>query len=154
MLEKFHTKFREEFLLFIEELKHSGITQALYNSTTPEETISIWEKYSSENQELFEKIRSWAAERNEYFNTCKTFTLFADEEQLDDCLLEICLILIIVKDESILCEEDINNEFGEELYFLLNQSSNKIFQAVAEYIDCNGYDTLSKENIFDFYPEE
>lgn len=38
---KIYNKFRGEFLGFIEELKKSGIAQALYNSSTPEETVSL-----------------------------------------------------------------------------------------------------------------
>ena len=71
-----YNKYHLEFLTFIEELKNSGIAQDLYNSSSPEETISIWEKYSSENQELFERIKSLAEGIDEYFNTCETVPLF------------------------------------------------------------------------------
>ena len=144
-----YNKYRGEFLVFIEELKKSGIAQALYNSSTPEETISIWEKYSSENQELFARIKSWAEGRSEYFDTYEPVPLFEEDEEIE-CILEVGLMILIVKDECILLEEDINETFGTELVALLKKSSNKIIRAAGCYINCNGYDTITSENIFDF----
>jgi len=150
---KIYNKYRDEFLAFVEELKKSGIAQALYNSSTPEETISIWEKYSSENQELFAKIKSWAEGRSEYFNTYEPVPLFEEDEKMES-ILEVGLMILIVKDECILLEEDINEGFSEELIKLLKKSPNRLLEAAGWYIDCDGYDTMSKENIYTFYPED
>lgn len=150
---KIYNKYRDEFLAFIEELKKSGIAQSLYNSSTPEETISIWEKYSSENQELFARIKSWAEGRSEYFNTYEPVPLFEEDEKIES-ILEVGLMILIVKDEGILLEEDINEGFNEELIKLLKKSPNRLLEAAGWYIDCDGYDTMTKENIYTFYPED
>lgn len=148
-----YNKYHLEFLTFIEELKNSGIAQDLYNSSSPEETISIWEKYSSENQELFERIKSWAEGRDEYFNTCEPVPLFEKDEKVE-CVLEVGLMILIVKDECILLEEDIGEGFNEKLITLLKKSSNRLLKAAGCYIDCKDYETITKENIYDFYSED
>ena len=150
---KIYNKYRDEFLAFIEELKKIGIAQALYNSSTPEETISIWEKYSSENHELFTRIKSWAEGRSEYFNTYEPVPLFEEDEEIE-CILEVGLMILIVKDECILCEEDINEGFNEELIALLKKSPNRLLKAAGWYIDCDGYESITKENIYNFYSED
>ena len=147
---KIYNKYREEFLEFIKELKKSGIAQDLYNSSTPEETISIWEKYSSENKKLFERIKSWAEGRFKYFNTYEPVPLFEEDEKIE-CILEVGLIILIVKDECILFEEDINKEFNEKLIELLKKSPNRIIKAAGWYIDCEGYETITKENIYNYF---
>ena len=63
--EKIFNKYRGEFFEFIEELKKSKIAQKLFDSSTPEETLHIREEFSSQNQWLFEKIKSWAKARDE-----------------------------------------------------------------------------------------
>lgn len=148
-----YNKYRDEFLTFIEELKKNGIAQALYNSSTPEETMFIWERYSSENQELFARIKSWAEGRTDYFNTYEPIPLFKDDEKIE-CILEVGLMILIVKDECVLLEEDINTSFNEELITLLKKSPNRLLKAAGWYIDCDGYETMTKENIFDFYSED
>ena len=145
-------KYRNEFLAFIEELKKSGIVQALYNSSTPEETISIWDKYSSENQEFFARIKSWAEGRVEYFDCCEPFPLFKEDEEIE-YLLEIGLIILIIKDEFIFLEEDINQGFNEKLIELLKKSSNQLLKAAGWFIECDGYESMTKENIYNFYPD-
>lgn len=150
---KIYSKYRNEFLAFIEELKKSGIAQALYNSSTPEGTISIWEKYSSENQELFARVKSWAEDRSEYFNTYEPIPLFEEGEEIE-CILEVGLMILIVKDEGILLEEDINEGFNEKLIELLKRSPNRLLKAAGWYIDCDGYETMTKENIYTFYSED
>lgn len=149
---KIYNKYREEFLEFIKELKKSGIAQDLYNSSTPEETISIWEKYSSENKKLFERIKSWAEGRFKYFNTYEPVPLFEEDEKIE-CILEVGLIILIVKDECILFEEDINKEFNEKLIELLKKSPNRIIKAAGWYIDCEGYETITKENIYNYFKD-
>lgn len=147
---KIYSKYRDEFLLFIEELKNNGIAQKLYNSSTPEETLSIWKKFSSENQDLFERIKSWAEARDKYFNTYEHIPLFQENEKVE-CFLEVGLMIIIVKDECIFSGEDINESFDEELYTLLKENPNRLLKAAGWYIDCDGYDTMTKENIYKFY---
>lgn len=157
---KIYNKFRGEFLEFIEELKKSGIAQALYNSSTPEETVSLWAKYSSENEDFFARVKAWAERRDEYFDTLETFPLFEKEEKLDN-ILEIGLMIFIVKDEWLLSEEDIdskldersNSKFIEQLTELLKKSPNRILKAAGWYIDYNGFETMTEENIFDYCPE-
>lgn len=151
--EKIYNKFRNEFLTFINELKESGIAQALYNSSTPEETISIWEEYSAKNQELLARIDSWAKGRYEYFNTFDSFPLFKDDEEID-CILEAGLMIFSVNDECILSEEDINNDFIKKIVGLLEKSSNQLLRAAGYYIDCNGFESMNKENIYNFYSED
>lgn len=150
---KIFSKYQKEFLAFIEKLKQSGIAQSLYNSSTPEETISLWKKYSSENQDLFGRIKAWAEGRGEYFNTHEPCPLFENNQKLD-CILEIGLMILIVKDETLLLDEDINENFTEELVMLLMENPNPILKAAAYYIDCDGFDTITAENIFDFYPHD
>ncbi len=147
---KINEHHREEFLSFVEEIKQSGITKSLYDSSTPEETMSIWEKYSAENQDLFNRITIWAQKRDEYFDTYEPFPMFEGEEKLD-FLLEIGLMIFIVKDECVLCDEDINESFLPELVELLKRSSNPILKAAGCYIDCNDFETITSENIYDFY---
>ena len=147
---KINEHHRTEFLAFGEGIKQSGITKALYYSTTPEETISIWKKYSAENQELFNRITTWAQEREEYFDTYESFPMFEGKKKLD-FILEIGLMIFIVKDECILNEEDINETFLQELVQLLQESTNPILKAAGCYIDCNGFDTITIENIYDYY---
>lgn len=155
---KIYNKFRSEFLEFIEELKKSGIAQALYNSSTPEETVSLWAKYSSENEDFFARVKTWAERRDEYFDTLEFFPMFDKDEELD-CILEIGLMIFIVKDECLLSEEDIdpdedfNSKFGEQLTELLKKSSNRILKAAGWYIYYTGsFDTMTEGNIFDFCP--
>ena len=148
-----YDKYRKEFLAFIEELKENGIVQKMYNSSTPEETISMWEEYSSKNQELFTRIKSWAEGRIEYFNTYESIPLFEEGEKVE-CILEIGLIIFIVEDESILNEEDINESFNKELITLLKNNSNPFLKAAGCYIDYNGYESITKERIYDLYSEE
>ena len=150
---KIYNKYRDEFLTFVEELKKSGIASALYNSSTQEETFSIWEKYYSENQELFAEIKVWAEGRADYFNTYEPVSIFKNEEELDS-ILEIGLMIFIVQDESVLSEEDINENFVEKLINLLKNNSNELLKAAGWYIECDGFETMTKENIFDFYSEE
>lgn len=150
---KIYSKYRDEFLAFVKELKKSGIAQALYDSSTPEETIFIWEKYSSENQELFARIKSWAEGRAEYFNTYEPVPLFEEDEEIG-CILEVGLMIFIVKDECILSEEDITEVFNEELIALLKKSPNQLLKAAGWYIDCDGYESMTKENIYNFYSED
>jgi hypothetical protein len=149
---KIYSKYRDEFLLFIEELKNNGIAQKLYNSLTPEETMSLWKEYSSKNQDFFTRIKSWAENRSEYFNTWEYFPLFEENEKIE-YHLEIGLMISIVKDECLLSEEDINPAFNEELIALLKNSPNRLLKAAGWYIDCDGYDTMTKENIYKFYSE-
>ena len=146
-------KYRDEFLTFIEELKKSSIAQKLYNSSTAKETMSIWEKYSSENQDLFVRIKSWAEGRSEYFDTYEPVPLFEEDENVE-CILEIGLMILIVKDECVLSEEDINKTFDEELINLLKNSPNRLLNAAGCYIDCNGYETMTKENLYTFCSED
>lgn len=150
---KIYNKYRKEFLAFIEELKKSGIAQKLYNSSTPEETISIWKKFSSENQGLFERIKSWAEARDEYFNTYEHAPLFEEDEKVE-CCLEVGLMIIIVKDECILSGEDIKESYDAELVTLLKKSNNRLLKAAGWYIDCDGYETMTEENIYTFYSED
>ena len=155
-----YNKFRREFLEFIEELKKSDIAQALYNSSTPEETVSLWAKYSSENEDFFARVKVWAEGRDEYFAAFERFPLFEKDEKLDS-ILEIGLMIFIVKDECLLNEEDIdakfdensNSKFLEQLTELLKKSSNRILKAAGWYIDSNGFETMTEENIFDYCPE-
>lgn len=149
---KIYSKYRDEFLAFIEELKKSGIAQDLYNSSTPEETISIWEKYSSENQKLITRIKSWAEGRIEYFNTHEPVPLFEEDEEME-CILEVGLMIIIVNDECILLEEDINEGFNDKLIELLKKSDNRLLKAAGWYIDCDGYESMTKENIYNYYKD-
>ena len=147
---KIYSKYRDEFLLFIEELKNNGIAQKLYNSLTPEETMSLWKEYSSKNQDFFTRIKSWAENRSEYFYTWESFPLFEENEKIESHL-EIGLMISIVKDECLLSEEDINPAFNEELIALLKNSPNRLIKAAGWYIDCDGYDTITKANIYKFY---
>lgn len=147
---KIYSKYRDEFLLFIEELKNNGIAQKLYNSSTPEETLSLWKEYSSKNQDFFTKIKSWAENRSEYFHTYENFPLFEQNEKIE-CHLEIGLMISIVKDECIFSDEDITPSFNEELIALLKNSPNRLLKAAGWYIDCNDYETMTKENIYKFY---
>lgn len=149
---KIFNKYREEFLAFIEELKKNGIAQKLYNSSTPEETLSLWKEYSSKNQEFFTKIKSWAEGRSEYFNTYEPIPLFEENERIE-CHLEAGLMISIVKDECFLSEEDMNESFNQELIALLKNSPNRLLKAAGWYIDCDGYETITKENIYKFYSE-
>ena len=141
---------RKEFLSFVEEIKQSGITKSLYNSSTPEEIMSIWEKYSAENQELFNRITTWAQKRAKYFDTYDHFPMFVGEEKLD-FILEIGLMIFIVNDEYVLYDEDINGSFLTELVELLQNVSNPILKAAGRYIDCNGFEKITSENIYDYY---
>ena len=150
---KIYNKYRDEFLAFIEELKKSGIAQSLYNSSTPEETLSLWEKFSSENQDLFARIRSWAEARDEYFNTYEHAPLFEENEKVE-CFLEVGLLIFITNDECLLSGEDINENFDEELYTLLKESTNRLLKAAGWCIDCDGYESMTKENIYNFYSED
>lgn len=150
---KICNKYRDEFLEFIEELKKNGIAQKLYNSSTPEETLSIWEEFSSENQDLFERIKSWAQARDNYFNTYEHAPLFEEDEKVE-CIFEVGLMFVITKDECLLSGEDINEGFDEELYTLLKKSPNRLLKAAGWYIDCEGYDSMTNENIYKFYSED
>lgn len=86
--------------------------------------------------------------------------MFEKDEELD-CILEIGLMIFIVKDECLLNEEDIdakfdedfNSKFLEQLTELLKKSPNQILKAAGWYIDYNGFETMTAENIFDYYPE-
>lgn len=150
---KIYRKYRNEFLTFIEELKRRAIAQDLYNSLTPEETISTWEKYSYENQELFAQIKSWAEGREEYFNTYEPIPIFEEDEEID-CILEIALIIFIVKDEYIFSEEDINEEFFEKITEILKESPNRLLKAAGWYIECDGWDSMTRDNIYTYLPNE
>lgn len=148
-----YNKFRGEFLKFIGELKNSGIAQALYNSSTPEETVSLWAKYSSKNEEFFARVRTWAERRDEYFSPCERFPMFEKDEKLD-CILEIGLLVFIVKYDCLLNEEDIDSKFMVQLIELLQKSSNRILKAAGWYIYYAGcFDEMTEENIFEYCPE-
>ncbi len=146
--------FREQFLEFIEELKKSNIAQTLANSSNPEETISIWEEYSSRNQDFINKIINWAVERDEYFYDREHMPLFMKDEELEP-ILEIGLFIVIVNDECLFSSEDIvqgfdeSSEFDEKLYTILKDSSNPLIRAAGWHIDCSGYE-ITAETIYNF----
>ena len=144
-------KYQKEFLSFIEELKQNSIAQSLYVSSTPKETLAIWNTFSSESSKLFERIKSWAHLRDEYFNTYEHSQLFPDDVELD-CILEIGLFIFIVFDECIFSPEDINENFDEQLIKLLKSSHNPILQAAGCHIDCSGYE-ITAETIYDYSEE-
>lgn len=153
---KIFNKYREEFLAFIEELKNKGIAQFLFNSSTPEETIFIWEKFSSENQELFERIKSWAEQRTKYFYDRDPMPLFEDDEE-PDCVLEIGLMFIIVKDNILLDSDDIHQDFDQfnnRLIKVLMSSSNRLIKAAGHFLDCDDIEKMTSENIYMFYSED
>ena len=150
---KIFNKYRGEFFEFIEELKKSKIAKKLFNSSTPEETLHIWEEFSSQNQGLFERIKSWAKARDEYFHTYEHAPVFKEDEKVE-CILEAGLMIIITKNECLLTGEDVNENFDKELYTLLKKSPNRLLKAAGYYIDCEGYDSITKENIYDFYSED
>lgn len=153
---KIFNKYREEFIAFIEELKNKGIAQSLFNSSTPEETIAIWEKFSSENQELFERIKSWAENRDAYFYDRDHMPLFEDDEE-PDCVLEIGLMFIIVKDDILLDSEDIHqdyNQFCNRLVEVLTSSPNRLIKAAGYFLDCDDMENITAENIYKFCPED
>ena len=63
-------------------------------------------------------------------------------------------MIIITKNECLLTGEDINENFDKELYTLLKKSPNRLLKAAGYYIDCESYDSITKENIYDFYSED
>ena len=150
---KIFNKYRGEFLAFIQELKDSDIAQELYNSSTPEEAFSIWRDFSSENQDLFARIRSWAEARDDYFNTHEHAPLFEENETVE-CFLEVGLMIFITGDECLLNEEDINADFDANLYTLLKEHPNELLKAAGWYIDCCGYENMTEDNIYTFYQPE
>ena len=149
-------KYRGEFLSFVEEIMYSGIAQKLYKSATPEETIAIWEKYSSENRELFARIRSWAKAREAYFTDGghECMPLFEPNEKVNR-LLEVGVIIFIIKDCFLfVAKEDINEKFTQDLVALLKKSPNRMLKAAGYFIECEDIDAITRENIYKYYNED
>ena len=78
------------------------------------------------------------------------------DEDVSDCLLEIGLLMIIVKDDILLSEEDFSDdecaeEFSNKFTELLKSSPNILSKAAADYFDCEGFESMTEENIFDFF---
>ena len=153
MLKKIFSKYRNEFLAFIEELKDIDIANELFNSSTPDEAFSIWRDFSSENQDLFARIKSWAKARDDYFNTHEHAPLFDEDEEIE-CLLEVGLMIFITGDECLLNEEDIQENFDENLSTILKEHPNELLKAAGWYIDCYGYENMTEDDIYAFYQPE
>ena len=47
---------KQRFLALVEEVKATGISQAIYNTSNAEELKAIWKNFLDENQELVAKI--------------------------------------------------------------------------------------------------
>lgn len=148
------THFRTEFMAFVEDIKRNGIAKSLYDSFTPEEAIALWENYSADNQELFSRLRTWAEKRVDYFDDHECLPLL-EGENIFDFILEIGLIIIIVKNEAFLSDEDIdsNGDFLGCLVELLWKSGNPMLKSAGNYIYYNDFESITSENIYDFDSE-
>ena len=155
ILEQIYQKFHDEFVQFIDVLTKNGIAHTLFNLEDPEETKKLWKEFSLKNQSFFNEVRTWAKKRDEYMNTWETIPLFIDED-VSEYYLEIGLLMYIVKDDILLSEEDFDGdkhgeEFSNKFTDLLKSSPNILIKAAGHYFDCEGFESMTEENIFEFF---
>lgn len=98
---------KKRFLELVNEVKETGVVEALYVTSNAEELKKAWRQFADENQELFEKIKQWA---NEFKETSHP-PIFKIDDELENPM-EICVVIFIFDDIGYVSEKQIFENFN------------------------------------------
>lgn len=138
---------KEKFLALVEEVKNTGIVEALYKTSNAEELTAAWQKFSAENQELIAKIKEWATE----YEDSDTKAIFEDGEQIADPM-EIAVCIKIIENSWVSEEEIFCN--WEDLAKKIADIESDFAAAVAKLMYDNLICEITAEDIFDSDSDE
>ena len=141
---------KENFFDMVTQVKSTGIVDALSNATNPQEMRAIWERFSNENAELFQRAKKWAEE--EFYNECGGINefIFKKGDSIDNPL-EVILIPLICGGEN-LCFADLFEDFAQEMIVEpLSKTGNRYTKALVYIIESGieGLEDATPELIFD-----
>lgn len=131
---------KQKFLALVEEVKGTGIVEALYKASNAEELTAAWQNFSAENQELLKKASEWGYE----FKKAEVEYLFEDGESIEDPM-EIVVTIRIAGNKVSEC--DVFEAF-ENLVNALEDLETDFANAVAECVSVNYIYDITAEDLF------
>lgn len=132
---------KEKFLALVEEVKVTGIAEALYKASNAEEFHAAWQKFLDDNKELCTKIENWGTE----FKDSGSAWIFDTGEELENPM-EIAACIIVINNEEI-SECEIFEEY-EDLVTAIAKIGNNIAIAIAKVAEGDYFCNITAEQVF------
>lgn len=143
-------EMKEKFFEMVTQVKSTGILDALSNAANPQEMNAIWERFSLENTELFQRAKKWAEE--EFYDECGFINgfIFEQGDSIDNPL-EVTLMPLVCGSDN-LCFADLFEDFAQEMIVEpLLKTGNKFAKVLVYVIESGieGLEDITPEFIFE-----
>ena len=132
---------KKRFLSLVENVKQTGIVEALLLSSNPKEFRKIWKDFSEENMILFGMVNDWAYD----VKSSNSYPIFKKAEKLENPMEIVVTIHMI--DEVFLDEHEIFQDWYDLTEELERMGTNS-GKALARHIRERDIIHMSAERIF------
>ena len=133
---------KEKFLALVEEIKTTGIAEALCKASNVDEITTAWQKFKDENPELFRKINEWATEFVD--GGCNPIFKCKEDVKMP---MEIAVCIYIMGENATECTIfDEGNDFVKALY----ATNEKNASAVGHFVYDNFLFYITPEDFFKY----